>query len=101
MEILKKEKRREEKPYPEDEILFPLGGQPLLPSTTPIADSFIHSFSDEKREDERKHTGMIRIEFECTVVKRGEREVMERERREKKHSIDSLKVNTMIECRME
>ena len=55
----------------------------MLPSTSPITDSFIHSFSEEKKEDERRDTGMIRMECECTGVKRGEKEVMEKEKRDR------------------
>ena len=50
----------------------------MLPSTTPISGS---PFSEEKREDGRRHTDIRRMEFECTGVKRGEREVMEREKK--------------------
>ena len=57
--------RREEKPYPEYEILFPLGGHPLLPSTTPIADSFIRSV--ERRE--KMNEGIpIQLEWNLNVL---------------------------------
>ena len=36
-----KKKSGEEKPYPDSEMVCPLGGHPLLASTTPIPDSFI------------------------------------------------------------
>ena len=65
----REEKRREEKPYPDWEILLPLGGHLLLPSTTPMPDSFIHSFSEEKREEERRQTKII-MYLECTEMQR-------------------------------
>ena len=38
---VERKRREEKKPYPDSEKVFPLGGHPLLASTTPISDSFI------------------------------------------------------------
>ena len=74
----KREENRRKKPYPESATVSPRGGHPLRSLITPMPDSF----SETKRESERKHTDKTG-RLARTSRKRREIQVRERKRRRK------------------
>ena len=88
----KEKKTRVEKPYPALEILFPLGGHPLLPSTTPIADSINQSIKEEKIGEESIHNIQTSSEWTLNVL-REERGMEDREK--KRRNIRYIPLSTM------